>query len=180
MLNAPEYNRLRARLTIDPTRLDDDLIQMPMDQMSAAECTSEAANMRDNAKDELERVVSDLARQLREADDKISEKRIDSETPMFDVVIEAKTALRAAEFDYNLWRGLSDSLRTKSSSIDTISDLIKAGYMTPATIYKDRQEMIHQHREAQRAQYPAVPGTGAAQGHVSPQSYASRTHNRPV
>lgn len=148
MLNAPEYNRLKARLSVDTTRLDDELVHMPMDQMSASECTAEASNVVSAAKDLWEQTQSDIAVKLRAQGDKISEKRIDSEMPLFEEVIEARSALRAAEFDYAMWRGLCDALRTKNSALDTIADLIKAGYMTPATIYKDRRETVHQHRTA--------------------------------
>lgn len=149
MLHESEYNQLRAVLTIDPNALDDDLIHIAMQQMSIAEYTAAASSAKDHADFQYDQVVADIAARLRQSDEKISEARIKSETLLYDEVTTAYAEKVETERDYLLWRGLADAIRTKSTSIGHISDLIKAGYMTPTTIRHDRQEQIHQHRQQQ-------------------------------
>lgn len=153
MLHENEYNHLRIVLTIDPNALDDELINIAMQQMEIAEYTAAAASAKNHADFQYDQIVSSVAASMRQSDEKISEARIKSETPLYDEVSAAYAEKVAAERDYMLWRGLADSIRTKSTSIGHISDLIKSGYMTSTTIRHDRQEQIHQYRQ-QQPHYP--------------------------
>ena len=154
VLNETDFIRLRATLAIDPTSLDEGLINLAMDQMSIAEFTADAARIRDQAKFNHSQVVADISASMRVTEPKISQTRIDSEVPLYDQVIESNQLFFDADQDYTLWRGLSDAIRTKGSSIRAIADLIASGYMTKTTIYNERKEQIHQVRQQRMQNNP--------------------------
>lgn len=156
MLNEAEYNRLRACLTVDPNALDDALINIAMQQMEIAEYTADAARARDQADFYHDQVSADVAAKLR-GSDKMSEARIKSEVALYDEVATATTELIEAERSHTLWKGLADAIRTKSSSIRAIADLITAGYMTSNTIHHTQREVLHEQRR-QQPYYAAATG----------------------
>lgn len=150
MINETEYSRLRAKLVIDPLDLDSALINLAMEQMDVAECVATASTIRDQCRFDKERIEADVAANMRNSDTKISEKRIESEIVLYDEVLNAHNRLVEADRDLALWKGLADSIRTKSSSIRAIADLIQAGYRTNTTLYNERKDTIHQYRMQQQ------------------------------
>lgn len=158
MIHEFEFARLRNALTVDPNALDDDLINIAMQQMEIAEYTAEAAKKENEMDFQNDQVIADVSAKLRESDNKMSEARIKSELHLYDEVLSANTELVEAKFDHARWKGLADAIRTKSSSIRAIADLISSGYMTSNTIRTDRRELIHQHRQ-QQSSYAQSGGT---------------------
>lgn len=153
MLNEVEYVDLRNALQIDPNALDEQLVNIAMQQMSAAEYTALAATQKTQAEFGYSQTIADVSANLRGqlgTDGKPrSEASIKSEIPLYDEVINAHTAMVDAEHEYSLWRGLSDAIRAKHSAIRTITDLIAAGYMTSTSIRLKQREEIHQYRQQQ-------------------------------
>lgn len=150
MINEDDYLRLREVAIVDGTdpNIDDHLINLPMQQIEINEFAAVALSAKDTAKFDYEQAVADTAVKIRTQDTgkQPSEAQIKSELPLWDEVAAATHALIIAEYDYNLWKGLADAIRTKSSSLRAFAELMTAGYMTQDTIRNNRREEIHDQR----------------------------------
>jgi hypothetical protein len=149
MLDEERYQEVKRHLNIDPARLTEELVEVAQWQSDAMEGVAEAQRGRDNAKDYLETVKAEAAAALRYPTDgrkQPSEALIASELLLSPEVHAAMDGLREAEHDLSLWKSVSDSIRTKSSALRVIADLIQSGYTTPNAIYSDRRTKINERR----------------------------------
>ena len=137
------WDRLNARLSTNMLRLDQELTEMPMLVMDATEAAAFAYSARDMAQHDLAVAEASAAAKLREipagenrdgTPKMRSETQIASELSSQRPVKEARTKVEEAKLDASLWSALVDALRTKSKSLDRVSDLMIAGYLTPDSI----------------------------------------------
>lgn len=152
MMDEQRYVELKSFLPVDQMRLTEELMELPQRQMDASEGAAEAALYRDQCKDLVDQAKADAAADIRNLDinerKPRSETQIASEIMLDEKVREALADLRNAEYDLATWKALSDSMRTKSSSIRAIADLIQAGYTTPNAVLTQRRGAINQQRQA--------------------------------
>jgi hypothetical protein len=150
-MDEERYNFIRARLTIDPMRLTEDLIELPQHQQEASEGAADAQRLSDEAKDILDQTKAQTADSIRNDPDlkkQPSEAQITSEILLDDNVRDALATLRETEYELALWKSLADGMRAKSTAITTISRLIEAGYTSPTAIYQQRRAQINEKRQA--------------------------------
>jgi hypothetical protein len=144
------YERLRSKLTLDPLDLDQELIELPMLIMEAAELTANRVTDRDRAKNELDVAMAQAADHLRrtpvtdgKGGTKVrSEAQIETEIPLYDNVQSAVTKLEDAKLELALWQALCDSLRAKRDSLKLFADLTISGYLSPNTALSERKTEI--------------------------------------
>lgn len=136
-----KYVFLRNHLGLDLLNIDQDLIEISVLVQEASENTAIAIEIRESAKEDVERVSAELSAYFRIPDDKgkvRSETQITTLIPMEDAYKTALTSLSEARLDAGLWMSLTDALRTKSSAIRVTTDLIVAGYLTSNSIVDKR------------------------------------------
>lgn len=141
MIDEKRFNQLKTRLAVDTVRLTEELMQLPSLQQEAAELAAEAQRTRDEVHDIAKQVEAEIKAQKRLATPGISEARLASEVLLEKEVTEAHEAVSQAEYELAMWKTIADGMRTKSSSIRTIADLIAAGYTSPDTV---RHERLHE------------------------------------
>jgi hypothetical protein len=150
-LNA--YERLRAELPIDELNLDGELRRLPFLQMEAVEYSTAAKQRMDLADFHYDVQHADAMATLRETiiaertTKPPSQDFLKAEVLLYQEVRDSKEAFLDAARDYGLWAGLSNAIRTKSTSITTISDLLKTGYMTPESVHAKRRDQVIAHRQ---------------------------------
>lgn len=159
MRDGERYEHLRRQLAVDPLRLTEELVELPPLQQEAGEHAADATRDRDECKDAVEVAKAIAAADLRAYDaehnlKQRSETQIDKEIMLDSNVIEALTSLREAEHAMALWRSVSDGVRTKTTSIRTIADLVQAGYTTPSSLYDKRRDEIYRARTATSRERP--------------------------
>jgi hypothetical protein len=158
MLHEDRYNRLRGLLIIDMKKLDDEVIQLPGLMLESIECEVEAMALRDNAKNRLSFLKSQESARLREVividaskKEPTPRKRTEGElnelTEISDVVQEAQGEYEEAKFEYELWRGVTEGLRTKASSLKRLNELTVCGYISPTSLHQDTRAAINATRK---------------------------------
>lgn len=150
MTDQDKFDRLKGRLTIDPMRLTEELIELPSLQQEASEMTAEWQKARDEAKDALELMKATVGYDIRSDtayQRKPPEDQIKSEVLLSEDVQTANAALNDAEYNLSLWKSLADGMRAKSFAIGKIGDLISSGYTTPNSIYAERRTVINRERK---------------------------------
>jgi hypothetical protein len=149
------YDRLRGRLMLEMHRLDLDVVELPGQLLEAISCEVEAMNARDVAKNVLEFVRAQEMTRLRDIlvidENQKPIKRTESQfkelCELEDVVQQAVADLETAKYVYELWRGLTESLREKSNSLKRINELTIAGYITPGSLHMQAREAIGANRK---------------------------------
>jgi hypothetical protein len=148
-MNNQRFEQLKAQLSIDPMRLDEELIRMPQFVQEVAELTAESLLVRNVAENDLKIAIAEASADIRgSADKKPAEAQIASEVLLENSVQEAMGKLEQAKYEYAMWQGLMDGAKTKSASLKNTSDLINSGYLTPDTIYANRRRELNEHRRA--------------------------------
>lgn len=140
-----KYKWLRVQLHLDLLNLDEEIMKIPVLLEEAGECTALAIEIRETAKEELERVAAEVAGQLRIPDDKgksRSETMIASMMPVEHEYLDAQESLRTARLDAGLWMSMTEAIRTKSSALRVTADLVSAGFMTGSSILQNRRREI--------------------------------------
>lgn len=160
--NEAIYNRLKARLGINPLALDDELMGMPQLVIDVGEQLADCLSARDIAANELKVAAAEAAARLRNipvvsenakgdtVEKTRSEAQIDSELPMQKPVKQATLVLEDAKYDVAMWQTLMDAARTKSMSLHKVAELTLAGYMTPDAAYHTQRAKLTEKRN-QRA-----------------------------
>lgn len=155
MHNQNAYDRLKARLFVDITRIDDELIENPGMIQEAYENTAYAMQLRDEAKRELEEEIAkagdEMRRQTRNGKPP-SEASIKAEVPLDKAVQERQAVYSARALDAALWNSVVEGFKTKTSSIKHTAELIVAGYLTPSAIRDKARDDLRQGRERRRLQ----------------------------
>lgn len=152
MFEASQFKMLRASLTIDIMRMDDELIQHPMLMQSVTELAADALREHDALKHELDLTVAEVGSRIRKAQTPENGKgptiaELQEFVTRDKKVIEANTNLENAKQDLAYWRGLADSYRTKGSSLKHLSELIQAGYLAPNSV---RRSELSEQRQFKR------------------------------
>ena len=141
-----KYVWLRGKLYLDLLMIDEELIQIPSLIQEAGEMTSTAIEIREAAKDDLDKTTAQVADTLRctpnpKGKDR-SESTIQSELPLSPLIEEKKKAYGNARHDAALWSTLTESLRRKDSAIRVVADLLNSGFLTTSSIMSIRQKEI--------------------------------------
>lgn len=142
-----QYQFLRNQLGLDLLSLDDEVTRIPVLLQEAAEITAIAVEIREQAKEDLDRVCAEIGNYLRIPDDKgkmRSETQIGSMLAAEKDYIKATEELRQARLDAALWQALTEGLRVKSSAIKTAVDLIVSGWITSDSIVAKRRKDMRQ------------------------------------
>jgi len=148
MVDQDVFDKLKGKLTIDPLRLTEELVELPALQQEASEMAAEWQKARDEAKDAVELAKSNVGFEIRsESARKPPEEQIKSEVLLSEEVQTAIAALNDAEYNLSLWKSLADGMRAKSFAIGKIGDLIASGYTTPNSLYAERRTQIHRERK---------------------------------
>lgn len=136
-----KYHDLKSKLAIDPLRVEDHLIEMPMLVMEAAEYAASASELQDVFDLERKRVRAEVAEIIRVGygDKPPSETYVNSRIPHDPQYIEAERDYNKASTDAALWKALVDALRAKASSLKHICELITAGYLTPSSVFRSEK-----------------------------------------
>lgn len=146
-----EYDFLKSHLSLDMMDLDEQVMQLPVLIQRASEAASEAIEIRETAKDDLELAQSIAADKLRGVQTPKgkwrTETQITSEIPIDSDVQKKKEALSLARLDASLWQSLVEGFRSKNSAIRVVADLLNAGYMTPASIQEKRRQDLNARRK---------------------------------
>jgi hypothetical protein len=153
--NKATYDRLRGRLQVEPHNIDRDVIELPSQLLEAITCEVEAMNVRDVAKNVLEFVRAQEMTRLRDVlviDEnqkplKRTEGQFKELCELEDAVQQAVADLETAKYVYELWRGLTESLREKSNSLKRLNELTIAGYITPSSLHEQRREAMGANRK---------------------------------
>jgi hypothetical protein len=143
-----KYTWLKQYTPIDLLTIDEQITQMPVLIQECGECTSQAIEIREMAKSDLERIGAIVSNQLRsQLDGKgnpPSEQKIGSKLPAEAEYIEALASLSEARLDAGLWTSLMEALRVKSSSLKVSADLMVSGYITQSSILARRRSDLRE------------------------------------
>lgn len=150
------YQRLRKKLTLDPLELDQELIELPMLVMEAAEEAAEALSKRDRAKNGLDIAMAVAADHLRrepilDAKGGVktrSEAQIATEVALYESVQNAQEDVEDTKLNLALWQALVNALQTKRDSLKKYSDLTLAGFLSPNAALDQRRTDIRAASEA--------------------------------
>ena len=145
---AEKYEFIKKHLPLDLVDLDEEVIKLPVLLQEAAEHCSQAIEIREAAKDDLEKTKAEIGDSLRitpGAGGKTrSETAIAAEIPLSGKYGLALSALSTARLDASLWQALCEALRSKSSMVRVVADLIGSGYLTQSSILAKRRSSIRQ------------------------------------
>lgn len=144
------YQRLKSKLVFDPLEIDQELIELPMIIMDAAEETAERLSARDRAKNALDLASAEASDELRRTDildakgnPKIrSEAQILTEVPLNKNVQGCLIELENAKYDLALWHSLIDALKAKRDAMKVYADLTISGYLSPSSALNNRRADI--------------------------------------
>ena len=123
-----DYNTLRNHLLIVKTRLDEELEVQPQYLWIAGEGYAQAVSIRDALKEDIARVDSQIADELRSSEDKISEQRILSQIPLDKRHQIAVSKYNKSKLDCDKWYSLQESFRNRGVMLKSLVDLYIAGY----------------------------------------------------
>lgn len=128
MIFETEYMALRRRVPTDKARLEEEILETPMLLLEASEHAAAAIQIRDGTKQDLDRITSEVAQELRESDAKASEQRVLSLLPSQEKVVVAAAALDEAKHDAAVWQALATAFSEKASLLRRIAELVTSGY----------------------------------------------------
>jgi hypothetical protein len=135
-----EYLALRSQLPIDFADLDNEVMKMPALVQDASELAVAAMNDENACLLAYDIIKAEIGQQLRAAQERITEAAIERSLPLYEQVLEARSAYNHAKTYARLCDDLVKALRGKSTLLQKASDLIIAGYITPAATYRRRRE----------------------------------------
>ena len=141
-----KYFWLKNKLELDLMDITEEVIKMPVLMQDAGEFTAMAIEIRESAKEDLERTIAQVAENLRNtttpSGKQRSETAIASAIPLSPLVEQKQKELSEARLDAALWTSLVNSLRDKSTKIHVIADQINSGFITPSSIQEKRRKEI--------------------------------------
>lgn len=148
------YDRIRAKLHIDPMRLDEALIEAGSILQDAGECCAYAVQARDIAKNELAITESREAATLRAEGDEngkpFSEVAIKSKLPNRKAMKDAVRQVEDTKLDADLWQVLVNSVKERNNAVEHICKMQIAGFMAPSAIYEQQREKLNEGRVARK------------------------------
>lgn len=125
-----DVEEIRKYLTIDKLQLDDELSVQPTVYFEAAMKASQARSARDSAKIEIDVVKRDVAEEIRENEDKITETKLNRMLDADEDVIAAKKEyIRKAAYASEM-EALSVSIAQRSHSLTSLSNLYGHNYFS--------------------------------------------------
>jgi hypothetical protein len=143
-----KYLWLRSRLQLDLMDVDTQVMELPVFIQEAGEIVAQANELREAAKDDLERTKAGVAQTLRqelEPNGKVkSESKIESQIPLQADYIAKLEQLSIARLDAALWASIVDALRAKSMAVRVAADLLNSGFLTPDYIRNKRRREIRE------------------------------------
>jgi hypothetical protein len=137
-----KYRWLKQQRQLELLDLETEVMRMPVLLQECGELTAIAIEIRESAKDEVEKVKAKVGADLR--DGNRSETAIDKMIPLDPRYTEAQAVLSETRLDASLWQSLMESLRTKSSGMRVAADLIGVGFITQASIMQKRRREIRE------------------------------------
>ena len=145
--NPEKYKWLRAKTSLDLMDIDEAVMQMGVLLQEAGECCALANEIRESAKDDLERAKAQIAEYLRGEpykDKQRSESMIDSQIPTYQDYKDVQARLSIARSDAALWATVVEALRAKSMQIRVAADLLNSGFLTNDYVRNKRRKEIRQ------------------------------------
>jgi hypothetical protein len=122
------YEQLKKHVIIVKSRLDDELELQSAHLLNCIDEVALAIAKRDEAKEALQRVDSEIASELRAGEDKISESKIVTMLPLDERHIRAYRLLGAAKLEADRWTGMQEVFRQRGSMLKVLVDLYLSGY----------------------------------------------------
>lgn len=141
-----KYLWLKRQVSLDMMRIDEELMEIPVLIQEAGENVALAMEIREAAKSDLEVEAAKQAANLRniklESGKPPSETAVDKMVPLTPEYEQKLTILSQARLDAGLWQSIMEALRTKSSAIRTVADLVAAGWLSRDHIIQNRRREI--------------------------------------
>jgi hypothetical protein len=119
---------LKKHVIIVKSRLDDELEIQAAHMLNCTDELAMAVAKRDNLKEMLSRVDSEIAAELRSDEEKISEAKIVTLIPMDERHIKAFRAYIDAKLIADRWFGMQEVFRQRGSMLKVLVDLYLSGY----------------------------------------------------
>lgn len=138
-----KYLWLKSKTQIDMLDLDNELMEIPVLIQEASENVAIAMEIRETSKSDLDVQIARSADAIRktplESGKAPSETAIDKMVSLTKEYQDKLALLSSARLDAGLWQSITESLRTKSSALRTIADLVSAGWLTTDHVIKNRR-----------------------------------------
>lgn len=140
------YRWLRQRSSLDLMEIDQELQELPILVQECGERVALAIEIRDSAKEELEKTKSEVAEAMRiesaKSGKEFSESKIDSKLPSNSIVEAKRAELSIARLDAALWSNLNQAIQAKQYLIRTAAELIVSGYISKDFIVDKRRKEL--------------------------------------
>lgn len=138
-----KYLWLKGKTQIDMLDLDNELMEIPVLLQEASENVAIAIEIRETSKNDLDIQAARCADKIRktplESGKAPSETAVDKIVPLEEAYQQKLSLLSSARLDAGLWQSITEALRTKSSALRTIADLVSAGWLTTDHVIKNRR-----------------------------------------
>lgn len=151
------YARLRRMLRIDHTRIDEEIMELPMLLQDAAELAAKLGEAERIVAHDYEITKAEVAAEMRRVLDggkPPSEASIASALNGDERVQAARREVELARRDTEIAKALAGNMHEKSSLIRKTADLMLAGYITPASIVDRNRQELGQARQLRRHRDP--------------------------
>lgn len=123
-----DYDQLKKHVMIVKSRLDDELEMQSSYLLNCVDEVTLSIAKRDEAKEALQRVDSEIASELRASEEKISESKIVTMLPLDERHIRASRMHLAAKLEADRWTGMQEVFRQRGSMLKVLVDLYLSGY----------------------------------------------------
>jgi hypothetical protein len=135
-----KYRWLKQKRHLELLDLDQEVMEIPVLIQECGETTAIAIEIRESAKDDLDKIESKITVELLNTGK--SATAVQGMIASDERYVNANALLSEARLDAGLWQSLMESLRTKSSSMRVAADLIGAGYITQSSIMEKRRREL--------------------------------------
>lgn len=159
-----DYDRLRAALKIELSRIGEELVEYPQHLTECCELLGEALQEREQREYLLKEAVILAAAKIRADYEerqtrKPAEEAIKSEAALSKEAEQARVLLEDARSSVAFWSALVEGMRAKGSSLKRLAELTVSGFLAPNASYDTmRDEMAAARREAMPRRRPITGG----------------------
>lgn len=133
-----KYEELKEKLEIDKFDLDNELVQQPEYYHEVSENYALSMSLRDEAKDDMEKIWAEKDKEIREdaaaEGNKITENQISNQIKMDDDYITAQKYYIKAREATNKWSALKDSFHQRAHAMREVVTLWVSDYFQHNTV----------------------------------------------
>ena len=139
-------SKFKADLRIDPFNLNNEILEQPQKYYEWSYATAEAENDRDDAKDELDIIKSEIDARIRKKfkDDNLKEGEIKSKVDNHNGVKRARDKYMSARRKYNLLKRTEEAFRQRKSMLQTFvyreTNNMNSSIKTPQPFQKEMHD----------------------------------------